>query len=304
MSPRSASPVGRLRFLGFGEDDSRVRATWRVLLAMPILWSLTGAVLTGNLQSSVGLIPSGQSTGSGLAASLLHASFLIIALVLWSRYVENQPLGNYGISASFNWVRDFLIGFVAVVIGQIVWFEISSLPGGKSVHVAPSTPDESLLFWLVLPFVALVLHAAVQQVVFFRVILKNAAEGLHSRGVNANRAVLTAVPVAVLFFIAMHGSMTPLRILDLAVVGGIFGLLYLHTGELGLGIGAHFGALYGGTIVFAVIQVTGSLPGILGSIDQYGFPKMGVAYLVVLVWLRSRRNEITIQDSIARWKER
>lgn len=290
-----------LRAVVFGEDDPRVRATWRVLLAMPVLWILTGAILTGNVQSAVEFIPSGQSTGSGLAASLLHAGFLLIALIFWARYIDWLPLSNYGVTVSLDWIRDFLIGFVAVVLGQALWVGISSLPTEKSVWVSPSTPDESILFWLILPFVALVLHAAVQQIVFFRVILKNAAEGIHSRGVTASKAIVAAVPVAVVFFIAMHGSMTPLRVFDLAVVGGIFGLLYLHTGELGLGIGAHFGAFYAGTLLFAVVRVSGSLSGVLGRIDQYGFPKMVLAYIVVLAWLLWRRGDIPHHDSIAQW---
>lgn len=304
MAIKRATSAVRLRSVVFGEADSRVRATWRVLLAMPLLWILTGAVLTGNVRSAIGPIPTGQSPGSGLAQSLLHGGFLLVALAVWARYLDRQPLSNYGVSVSRAWVRDFLVGFVAVVIGQGVWVGLSSLLGPKTVQVSPSTPDESILFWLVVPFVALVLHAAVQQVVFFRVILKNAAEGLHSRGTNAGRAALAAVPVAVLFFIVMHGSMTPLRVLDLAVVGGIFGLLYLHTGELGLGIGAHFGAFYSGAVVFAVIRVAGSLSGALGAIDQYGFPKMVVAYLVVVTWLKSRHGEIPIRTSIAEWNPR
>jgi len=292
MSTNGAGMVDRLRYVVVGADDPRLRATWRVLLAMPLLWTLTGGVLAGNVQSSIGLIPSGQSPGGGLAQSLLHGGFFLIALVVWARYLDRQPLSDYGVSASRSWVRDFLVGFIAVTIGLGVWAGVGSGLGGKTVLVSPSIPAESALFGLILPSVALVLHAAVQQVVFFRVILESAAEGLHSWGMNASQTAVVAVPVAVLFFVSMHGSLTPLRVLDLAVAGGIFGLLYLHTGELALGIGAHFGALYAGTLIFAVIRVTGSLSGILGAIDQYGFPKMVVAYLLVLVWLAWRREEI------------
>ena len=299
MSGVPTTVTDRLRVVVFGQEDTRVRAIWRVLLAMPILWLLTGDVLTANVIA--GIFQSVRSTVTGLASSLLHGGFLLLALIVWARYFDREPLSNYGISGSFTWLRDFLIGFVAVVVGHVLWIGVGSVSGGKSVRVSPSTPDESILVWLVVPFVALVLHAAVQQIVFFRVILKNAAEGLHSRGVNARRAVLAAIPVAVVFFIAMHGSTIPLRILDLALAGGIFGLMYLHTGELGLGIGAHFGAFYSGTVVFAVIQVTGSLSGVLGTIDQYGFPKMVLAYLVVVAWLLWRHGETPFQYSIARW---
>lgn len=300
MSLDGVSVTDPLRSVIFGENDPRVRAIWRVLLAMPVLWVLTGAILAGGLQTAIGAIPSGQSAGSGLAQSLLHGGFFLIALVIWARYLDREPLSNYGVSVSSGWTRDFLVGIVAVFIGFTVWAWFSSLLGEKSVQLSVSQPGDSVLFWLVIPMVALVLHAAVQQVVFFRIILKTAAEGLHSRGMNASRAAVTAIPVAVLFFILMHGSTTPLRVLDLAVVGGIFGLLYLHTGELGLGIGAHLGALYFGTLSAGVFRVTGSLSGMLGVIDQYGFPKMVVSYLVVVVWLILRRGEIPRQYSIAR----
>jgi hypothetical protein len=300
MSAERAALINRVRVVIVGEDDPRVRATWRVLLAMPILWVLTGAVLTGNIQATVDVIPSGESLGSGLASSVLHGGFFLVALSIWARVLDWQPLSNYGVSVSTDWGRAFLGGFLAVVVGQLMWLGVSSLSGGKSIHVAPSAPNESLLVWLVLPFAALVLHAAVQQIVFFRVILKTAAEGLHSWGVSGGTAALVAIPVATVLFIAMHGSTTPLRILDLAVAGVIFGLLYVHSGDLGLGIGAHFGAFFSGTVVFAVVEVSGSLSETLGVIDGYGFPKMVAAYLVVLLWLGWQHGGIPVQNSIVR----
>lgn len=299
MSNIVDAATGRLRSAVFGTEDARLRATWRVLLAMPVLWLLTGGILTGNLQASVDLIPSGEAPGAGLAQSLLHAGFVLLAVTGWARYVDRQPLATYGVSVSTAWLRDALIGFLAVIIGLVTWTGLGAIVGGTSVQVSPATPEESVLAWVVVPAGALLLHAAVQQVVFFRVILKNAAEGLHARGVDPRRAALASVPVAVLFFVLMHGSGTPLRLLDLAVAGGVFGLLYLHTGELGLGIGAHFGTLYAGSLVAAVIRVTGSLSGVLGTVDQYGFPKLAVAYLVLLGWLVWSRGASSIQPDIA-----
>lgn len=160
---------------------------------------------------------------------------------------------------------------------------------------------------------ALVIHAGIQQLVFFRVILGNAAEGLFGRGVAPSRAVIGGSLVAIPFFVGMHDVPTGLRLLDLVVAGGVFGLLYVHTGELALGIGTHLGALYGGSVLFTstvgaaggpvVFQVTGSLPGVLGVVDEYGFPKMVVAYLVLVGWLKWRRGELAIEAGIARWTD-
>lgn len=293
--------VERVRAVGWGASDSRVRATWRVLLAMPVLWTITGAILTGNVQSAIEAIPSGGAMGGGVAQSLLHAGFFLAALLVWARYLDRQPLSNYGVSISRGWVRDAVVGFAAVLIGSGVWIGLTSVLSETTVVIAPSIPQESILIGLVFPFVALVLHAAVQQVVFFRVILETAAEGLHSRDISPDHAAVAAIPVAVLLFILMHGSMTALRIFDLAVAGSIFGLFYLHTGELGLGIGAHFGALYSGIVLSAVIQETGSAAGVLGVLDQYGFPTMMIAYVVVVAWLLWSQGELPIESDIARW---
>lgn len=295
----TGSVVDRLRAVGWGASDSRVRASWRVLLAVPLLWTLTGSVLAGNVQSAIGVVPDGGATGGGVAQSLLHAGFFLVALVAWARALDRRPLSAYGVSPSRGWARDLLVGFAAVLVGSGVWTGLASVLGGTTVEVAPSLPRESVLVGLVLPFVALVLHAAVQQVVFFRVVLAAAAEGLYSRGGSAAQAAVGALPVAVLLFVLMHGSATALRIFDLAVAGSVFGLLYLHTGELALGIGAHFGALYSGIAVSAVVRVSGSPSGALGVLDRYGFPTMVIAYalLAAVLWWRG---EPLVRRGIAR----
>lgn len=308
----SGSPTvsARLRAVLRGASDTRVRATWRVVLAMPLLWLLTGGVLTGNLQAAVGWIPSGGTPAAGLAQSLLHGGFFLVALAAWARYLDRRPLSEYGVSASGRWLRDLLVGFGAVVLGFGAWFALGALLGQTTVEASMSYPGGSLPLGLAILLVALVLHAAVQQVVFFRVILENAAEGLHGRGAAPSTAVVGAALVAIPFFVAIHGVTTGLRLLDLAVAGGIFALLYVHTGELALGIGVHLGALYGGSVLFApaaraaggpvAFEVSGSLPGLLGVVDQYGFPKLVVAYLLLTGWLAWRRGELPVETAIAR----
>ena len=266
-----------------------------------MLWVLTGAVLTGNLQSAVGAIPSGGAPGSGLAQSLLHAGVLLAALALWARYLDRRQLGAYGASATPGWLLDALVGFSAVALGFVAWNVLGAALGTMTVAVGPSLPEGSVLSGLAVPLLALSLHAAAQQVVFFGVALRCAAEGLHSRGLAPQRAGLVALPVAAALFVLMHGEVTVLRTLDLAVAGGVFGLLYLQSGELAFGIGAHVGALYGGIVLSAVLRTGGSLPGVLGVSGQYGFPKMMLGYLLVLAWLRVRERGLAVQGRSAPW---
>jgi|GEM_PF-1766157 len=307
-SQQTGALAGRLGLILRGSNDSGVRATWRVLLAMPVLWVLTGGILAGNLQTAVGWIPSGQGPAAGLAQSVLHASFFLVVLAGWARYLDARPLSDYGVSATPAWLLDLAAGFGAVVVGFVVWLGLGTALGDVTVTTALSSPQGSLGLGLVVAAAALLLHAAVQQLVFFRVILGSAAEGLGSRDLSRTWAFAGAL--AVVLFVAMHGSTAPLRVLDLVVAGCVFGLLALHTGELALGMGAHFGALFAGNAVFApaatadsesaVFEVAGSLPGLLGTVNQYGFPKMVVAYLALLAWVQWRRGEISVGNGTVR----
>lgn len=282
-----------------GSTDTRVRATWRVLLAWPVLWVLTGAVLAANVQVLVESIPAGPQRGGGLAQSVLHALFFVLILAIWARYLDRRSLSAYGVALTPTWLREFLLGVGAVLVGFLLWAALKVGIGASTVEFAPSIPEGSILWGLLVPAVALVLHAAVQQIVFFRVILETAAEGLHRRGLGLALAGLCAIPVAVLFFILMHEVSTPIRTLDLAIAGIVFSLLYLHTGSVALGIGAHFGALYGGILMSAVFEISGSPAGILGTIDQFGFHLMVLAYLVVAGWIIRNRGTLAIEERIA-----
>lgn len=299
-----------LRVLVWGRSDSRVRATYRVLLAMPVFWILAGGLIAGPLRASVGVIPSGNEPFAGLAGSVLHAGAVLVLLVGWARYLDREPLSSYGVTASRSWVSDLLVGLSAVAVAFGLWFAVASALGWASIGLALSSPGGSLVGGVVLFVVTLGLHVWVQQLVFFRIIITSAAEGLHSRGVTQRRAVLAAIVVAVPIFIAMHQLRLDLRMVDLAVVGLIYGLVYVHTGELAVGIGLHLGIFLGDQVVFvaasnasetlAVVSVTQSLPASLAVLGSYGFPKMIIAYGVVAGYLVWSHDGLPVTTEIAR----
>lgn len=290
-----------------GQADTRPRATWRVLLATPVLWILTGDVLTANLMGVIGGVV--NRVGEGLTASLLHGIFLVLVLAIWARYLDRQPLSNYGLSASPDWWRDLVGGFLAIGLVTGVWHALGVAMGWTEIQLTLSATDEPLLLGLGTFTIALGIHAAIQQVVFFRVIPKNAAEGLYSRGLNPPRAVLAGILVTLPFFLSIHELFPTLRIVDLLLVGLVFGLLYAQTGDLALGIGLHTGIFVVTFVIFApaagqglgptVFEVAQSLPAVLGVIPEYGFPNVIAAYLVLVGWLYWRRGEVAIRREIA-----
>lgn len=302
-----------VRTVCWGTDDSRIRATWRVLLALPVFWVLAGAVFAGNLQARIDVIPSGGEPLGGVAASLLHGGFVVLALAAWASYLDRRPLSAYGVSASWSWGRELLVGLGGVFAAFGIWFGVVTAFGWASVGVAPAASVGSLLIGLGLFIVALGIHVWIQQVVFFRIIMGNAAEGLYSRGLPARLAILGGIIVAVPIFIGIHQVSIDLRLLDLAVVGLLYGLLYAHTGELALGIGLHLGifvvdqalvAAPSDTTDLAVFEVTTELPEAIAVLGAYGFPKMVIAYGLVVTYLAWSRGGVGVEPGIARVNDR
>lgn len=316
MGTESKSGAGaairsRIRPLVLGVEDTRLRATYRVLLAMPVFWVLAGGVLAGNIRAQVGAIPSGGAPLGGLAASLLHGGFVLLLLVGWARYVDRRPLSNYGVSASPSWAVDILVGLGALFASYVLWFGVAVGLGWATVDVAASAPRLALPAAIGVYVVALGIHALIQQLVFFRIALGNAAEGLHSQGLTARRAALAGILVAVPIFILMHQVTVDLRMLDLAIVGVIYGLLYVHTGDLAYGVGLHLGSFIAGGVLFvpasatpdtaSLLAVTLSPPASLAVLGDYGFPKMLIAYAFLLAFLTWRHGEIPVEADVARW---
>lgn len=301
---------GRLRSILRGTEDTRVRATYRVLFAMPVFWILAGGVLAGNLRAVVDVLPSGDARFAGLTASLLHGTFVLAILVVWARYLDRRPLSEYGVSASRGWGTRAVLGLCALGLSYGLWFGLFSVLGWATVGAGTAGSGGPAVLDAVVLLAALGVHVALQQLVFFRIVLGNAAEGLHSRGVTARRATLAGVLVAIPFFVAIHELSGPLRVLDLLLAGLVYGLLYVHTGDLSYGIGVHLGAFVAPSFLFvspseaadglSLFQVTTSLPESVGLLGSYGFPKVIVAYCLVLGYLVWRHGEVPVAADLPR----
>ncbi|WP_255149079.1 CPBP family intramembrane glutamic endopeptidase [Halorarius halobius] len=294
----TAGAASGVRSLLFGDEDPRLRATWRLLLAVPLVLStqFVARAVTGAL-GVPGMVPTG----------LAQAGWFGLLFVLWARYVDRRAIRNYGLTLSTGWLRDAVVAFSAVVVGYVVWYGGAAALGVASLAVAA---DASLAVALAGAFVALAVNVWVQDTVYFGLVLRNAAEGAGSRGLTARRAVLAGWVVAAAFFVVIHGEPAG-RVGTLGVAGAVFGLLYVLTGDLSVPIGFHLGLNFVGGWLFlpadaggpTAVSVSGAAP-VVGSAARAGQPQMVVALALVVGWLWWTRDDVGVATDIARWRGR
>ncbi len=299
------SVINGLRRVVQGRDDTRVRALWRVLIIAVVLTQLQEAAAV----SVVGTLGLEGRVPFGVAQAV---SFGIL-LAAWAVYIDRRPLSDYGFSLSWSWVLDGVVGFGAVLSGFGIWLGLGSLMGWADVGLAMTAPDGPLLLGLAAFLLGTALNVWVQESIFTGMVLKNAAEGLSSRGVTTTHAVIGAWVVAVFCFTVLHGRTGLAQIVNLVIVLGLYGLLYVQTGELALPIGVHTGVNYAGGVLVvspslagerpSLIDVSNSLSGALGSLNGGAVPHVIIAYILVLGWLRLRGRAWSVTTELAHWSE-
>jgi hypothetical protein len=110
----------RLQWALHGSEQPRLRATWRVLLAVSLL-PLVGLVLA--------LMMGVMGLAGMIVGEPLQAAILLIVLAGWAWAIDRRPLTDYGLSLSRSWLGDLLAGAGAVVVGHLVWYSFG-LAGG------------------------------------------------------------------------------------------------------------------------------------------------------------------------------
>jgi membrane protease YdiL (CAAX protease family) len=297
--------TGGLRRVVRGTDDTRMRAIWRVLIAGVFIVLLQEPVAVA-IVSVLGV--------GGVFLGISQAAVFAIILVGWAAYVDRRPVWDYGFSLSRSWWVDGVVGFVGALLAFGVWLGLGASLGWAEVNVAMTAPEGSALLGLAAFLVGGVLNVWVQQTTFIGIVLKNAAEGLSSRGVTAPQAVTVAWVVAVLNFTLVHQPSELGHAVNLLIGLSLYGLLYLLTGELALPIGVHAGINYAGGVLVAspsvaadrasLIEVTNSLSGVIGSLNAGAVPQVVIAFLLVLGWLKWRRGELRLYTDLVHWTKR
>lgn len=305
-----------VRTLLFGTDDPRFRATWRVILSWVLLfsWSVV-TVFAGGLTKPLWSEfpdPAQQILNIGVGTAIFLALF-----ALFARYVDRRPLSDYGFARSRTWLAELAVGFLAVFTGTALWHLLGVGLGWTTLELALDPSNLAAVGWLLALLVPWYFSGLTQSLLSVALVTKNAAEGLNARGARLAYAATGAVAVAILFFTLRHSPSGATRVLSLVFGGVVFTLLYVHSGNLALSIGAIGSANYTNRFVFAntnsfaaagdgiqVFQLSQSLPRVVDVLAETNLPVMLLTYLFAVGWLAWRRNGLAIHPSLTQWRPR
>jgi hypothetical protein len=295
-----------------GSNDTRLRASWRVLLSWGLLfaWSVA-AVRAGALTKPL------WSTAPAPARQILNIAVgtvvFLVLFALFARYVDRRSLADYGFASSPTWLAELAVGFLALLLGTGLWHALGVGFGWTTVDLVLDPANLAAVFWLLALLVPWYLSGLTQSLLSVALVTKNAAEGLDARGVSLAQAAAGAVAVAVLFFTLRHSPTGVTRVLSLVFGGAVFTLLYVHSGNLALSIGALGSANYTNQFVFAntaggtagdgvrVFELSQAFPESVAVLAETNLPALLFTYLLVAGWLAWRRDGLTVDSSLTRW---
>jgi membrane protease YdiL (CAAX protease family) len=297
-------------------DDGRLRAGYRVTLFF-LLWGYGPAIVHNLLESTVlALFTVDRAWLQSIFLNCVRLFTILIAGWWVARYIDRRPFTDYGFHFSAGWWLDFcfglllgaaLMGVVFLVQWQAGWVTVTDTwrrdPPWLAFGVAFLAP---LALHLVVSIAEELLTRGNQ--------ILNLTEGAGRLGYVP--AVMTAWLVSSMIFGALHvfnPHVTLVSIVNLTLMGFMFGLGYVLTGELGLPIGLHLtwnlvqGNVYGfpvsgktpfATTVIAIEQggpdvwtggafgPEGGLLGILATV---------IGMFIIIGWVRWRYGDLSLR---------
>lgn len=253
-----------LRWVLRGTTDDRLRATWRLLLATVLT---IGGGLVGVLAIQRASIPAVFEPVVGHA---LAAIAVLVTIGVLARYVDRRHVSDYGFSLSQRWAVDAIAGTGLGILLVGIAFGVASQRGTITiVGTLSSGALDSFALGVGVVIVGWVLVGFWEETLFRGVFITNAAEGLAARGLPPSLALAGAWASSSAVYGAFHGPLGsqpdgsgPVYALAMtAVMGGLFGLAYVFSGELAFPIGLHIGINFAeGTLFFGAPDgITASL---------------------------------------------
>lgn len=307
---RSNHPVDYLLAPVWNRRDRRLRAPWRIALALAL-------VLGGVLAVSAPLVDAYGPFVGNLLAQLASVGIAGATLLAWSRVVDRRPLSGYGLAVDRAWIKDLLAGLgIGAAIHAVAF--AAMLAGGYAevtAVAATGSVDASFPVAFVGFAVAFACVGVWEELLFRGVFLTNAAEGLSRFSRRTALAGALAVSSSVFALLHVGQVTTPAAFAFWTLLGGgLLGTAYLLTGRLGLPIGIHAAYNFAGNNVFGLTGVVDAgAPtlvelGFTGPAAVVGIPGVlnaaaaVVGVLLVVAWVRWRHGEVRLRVELTEWR--
>ena len=296
----------RLRSLVWSQKTGRVRAVWRVLV--PVLTGFLALQLAGAVALTLGV-----NRGQMMLAAFAGTTLVMSAIVgISARYLDRRPLRAYGYSLSREWLFDLVVGTGIGTFVVAMTFVVARYTGSLRVTSNTLVPDVATLGWLVVFLAAFLGVSFYEEFIYRGAFVTNAVEGLTARGVTPPVATAVALLVSTLTFAFVHlpgavaaDASVVLVAVKTGLLGGLFGVAYLRSGELALPMGVHLGVNYALMNVFGIGGA--ETPGVptLVTVEHTatglwsparGIPIVGAilaGYVLVFGWTRWRQHDST-----------
>lgn len=307
MDSRLASGVA---WVFRGSDDSRLRASWRIAIAvcLTFIGVLFGGLVVQRADLSALVIP---VVAHGFAVLAVIATAGIVA-----RYVDYRDISEYGFSLSRRWAVDVVVGTL-IGIGLVGLAFLFAYQQGTLTILDRFSPGSanSLAFGFGVVVVGWIFVGIWEETLFRGLFLRNAAEGVTARGGSSIIAAAGAWLSSSLAYGFVHGPLGSnpeavsviYALVMTSVMGGLFGLAYLLSGELALPIGLHTGINFAEHNLFfgppagtgpAVLRTEHAVSGAHVQFQSITpnviLPVFVCGYLLITGWVYLRRGALVI----------
>lgn len=244
---------GLLRTVFWNDANGRARVPW--LIAVPLIGAYAATLIASEV--AVGLVPlplaqvfiSGASVAAALALLVVNRRFL----------GDSRDLAGYGVLISRRWLLELGVGLIIGLAGVAIPVAIGMAVGWVNVVSVLDPGEMSLLPGIVLAVLAMLCTGFWEELVLRGVFVTNTADGLR-RWFSPRWAAIGGVAVSSLVFGLAHLEQpeVPAFILTWILAGIVFGIIYVCSGSLALGIGAHATFNIAANVVFVRTDIIGT----------------------------------------------
>ena len=232
---------GQLQPLWF-DKEGRLRAGYRVTIFF-ILWGYGPALAHWMLEAT--LLRSSRAEwlwAESIFLNLLRLAVILLAGWWMARIIDRRPFANYGFHLSKRWWMDFAFGLLLGATLMALVFAVQWAAGWVTVDRFWRANPPTISYWaaFMAPLVLYIVVAVAEELLTRGNQIINLTEGIMPLGYVP--AVLLAWALSSAIFGLLHlfnPYSTWVSTMNLTLMGFMFGLGFVLTGELALPIGLH-----------------------------------------------------------------